>query len=160
MATALRVFLLCLQVCLLTHALDCAGKGADCADTQVTEVKVQDNPFSFLLRTRRQAQAQQGPHRAGSYSVKGSSNKLIQMAQPDRSRRHLQHNKKKPHRSRIGSFSLLDHNRETHPLQVVSVHKHFNGAAYPKMSALKSMKKRSRRSAPKRNKNTRNITCS
>ncbi|XP_056593584.1 uncharacterized protein si:dkey-12l12.1 [Triplophysa dalaica] len=149
MATALWVFLLCLQVCLLTHALDCAENGADCADTQVTEVK---------LMTRRQAQAQQGPPRAGSYSVKGSSNKLIQMSQPDRSRRHLQP-KKKPLRSRLGSFSLLDHNRETHPLQVVSIDKHFNGAAYPKIS-LKSMKKRSRRSAPKRNKNTRNITCS
>ncbi|KAA0704872.1 hypothetical protein E1301_Tti000813 [Triplophysa tibetana] len=159
MATALWVFLLCLQVCLLTHALDCAGNGADCADTQVTEVKVPDNPFSFLLRTRRQAQAQQGPPRAGSYSVKGSSNKLIQMSQPDRSRRHLQP-KKKLHRPLLGSYSLLDHDRETHPLQVVSINKHFNGAAYPNLSSLKSMKKRSRRSSPKRIKNNRNITCS
>lgn len=102
--------------------------------------------FFHKLMTRRQAQAQQGPPRAGSYSVKGSSNKLIQMSQvrthsstgftenhngfktqwyylklfcyqPDRSRRHLQP-KKKPLRSRLGSFSLLDHNRETRPLQV------------------------------------------
>lgn len=40
MATMVWVCLLCLQGCLLTHALDCMGRSVDCASTQVTEVKV------------------------------------------------------------------------------------------------------------------------
>lgn len=40
MAMALWVFLLSLQGCLLTHALDCTGRNVDCVSTQVTEVKV------------------------------------------------------------------------------------------------------------------------
>ncbi|KAK2869901.1 hypothetical protein QQF64_022172 [Cirrhinus molitorella] len=150
----LWVYLLCLQGCLLTHALDCTGRSVDCANTEVTEVKVKDEPLSFLVRARRQAQLTQRP---GSYSARGSPNTLIQT---DRSRRHLNTSKKKPHRSRIGSYSLLSHNHATSPLQVVSVHRHIEGASHPKVAALKSVKKRSRRSAPKRKKNTRNSICS
>ncbi|CAM4721566.1 unnamed protein product [Leuciscus chuanchicus] len=154
MATMLWVCLLCLQGCLLTHALDCTGRSVDCAGTQVTEVKVEEEPFSSLVRVRRQAQLTQQP---GSYSVKGSPNTLIQT---DRSRRHLNASKKKPNRSRIGSYSLLSHNHATNPLQVVSVHRQFEDVPHPKVGALKSVKKRSRRSAPKRKKNVRNNTCS
>ncbi|XP_059380083.1 uncharacterized protein si:dkey-12l12.1 [Carassius carassius] len=150
----LWVFLLCLQGCLLTHALNCMGRSVDCVNTQVTEVKVKDEPLSSLMRARRQAQLTQQP---GTYSVKGSPNTLIQT---DRSIRHLTASKKKPHRSRIGSYSLLSHNHATNPLQVVSVHRHFEGVSHPKVAALKSVKKRSRRSAPKRKKNSRNNTCS
>ncbi|XP_077100486.1 uncharacterized protein LOC143751718 isoform X2 [Siphateles boraxobius] len=145
MATMLWVYLLCLQGCLLTHALDCTGRSVDCAGTQLTEVKV---------RMRRQAQLTQRP---GSYSVKGSPNTLIQT---DRSRRHLNASKKKPNRSRIGSYSLLSHNHATNPLQVVSVHRQFEDVPHPKVGALKSVKKRSRRSPPKRKRNVRNNTCS
>ncbi|XP_052452689.1 uncharacterized protein si:dkey-12l12.1 [Carassius gibelio] len=144
----LWVFLLCLQGCLLTHALDCMGRSVDCVNTQVTEVKVKDEPFSSLMRARRQAQLTQQP---GTYSVKGSPNTLIQT---DRSRR------KKPQRSRIGSYSLLSHNHATKQLQVVSVHRHYEGVSHPKVAGLKTVKKRSRRSAPKRKKNSRNNTCS
>ncbi|XP_058620874.1 uncharacterized protein si:dkey-12l12.1 isoform X2 [Onychostoma macrolepis] len=145
MAIMQWVFLLSLQGCLLTHALDCTGRNVDCVSTQVTEVK---------MRARRQAQLTQRP---GSYSVKGSPNALLQN---DRSRRHLNASKKKPNRSRIGSLSLLSHNHATSPLQVESVHRHFEGVSHPKVAALKSVKKRSRRSAPKRKKNARNNTCS
>ncbi|XP_050954041.1 uncharacterized protein si:dkey-12l12.1 [Labeo rohita] len=153
MAMVLWVYLLCLQGCLLTQALDCTGRSVDCADTQVTEVKVKDEPLSSLVRSRRQAQLTPQP---GSYSVKGSPNTLIQT---DRSRRHLNASKKKPHRSRIGSYSLLSHNHATNPLQVVSVDRHSEGASHP-IPPLKPVKKRSRRSAPKRKKNSRNSTCS
>ncbi|XP_051970567.1 uncharacterized protein si:dkey-12l12.1 isoform X2 [Xyrauchen texanus] len=153
MAMVLWVCLLCLQGCLLTHALDCEK----CAGTQVREVKVEDEPLSSLQRDRREAQPQHAAQLPGSYSVKGSPNTLIQA---DRSRRHLNTNKKKAHRFRIGSFSLLSHNHATNPLQVVSVNRHSEGAANPKMAALKSVKKRSKRSASKRNKHARTKTCS
>ncbi|KAF4095999.1 uncharacterized protein si:dkey-12l12.1 isoform X1 [Onychostoma macrolepis] len=154
MAIMQWVFLLSLQGCLLTHALDCTGRNVDCVSTQVTEVKLKDEPLSSQMRARRQAQLTQRP---GSYSVKGSPNALLQN---DRSRRHLNASKKKPNRSRIGSLSLLSHNHATSPLQVESVHRHFEGVSHPKVAALKSVKKRSRRSAPKRKKNARNNTCS
>ncbi|XP_065150928.1 uncharacterized protein [Paramisgurnus dabryanus] len=157
MATVLWVFLLCLHGCLLTHALDCAGRGADCAGTQVTEAKVKDNPFSFLLRTRRQAQ--HGVQRPGSYSVKGSPNTLIQMTQADKPKKHWHNSKRKTNKSRIGSYSLLEYNPAINPIQATSVHKPFKDVDDPKLAALKSIKRRTRRSAPKRNK-TRNTTCS
>ncbi|XP_068075175.1 uncharacterized protein si:dkey-12l12.1 isoform X2 [Danio rerio] len=144
MATVLWICLLFLQGCLLINSLDCTGKSLECAGTQVTEAKV---------RERRQAQHTQQP---GSYSVKGSPNTLIQI---DRSRRHLNASKKKP-RPRIGSYSLLSHNSETNPLQVVRLSKHNEDLSHRNMSGLKSSKKRSRRSAPKRKKNVRNKTCS
>ncbi|KTF94725.1 hypothetical protein cypCar_00029719 [Cyprinus carpio] len=150
----LWVFLLFLQGCLLTHALDCRGRSVDCVSTQATEVKVKDESLSSLMSAQRQAQLTQQP---GSYSVKGSPNTLIQT---DRSRRHLTASKKKPHRSRIGSYSLLSHNHATNQLQVVSAHRHFEDVSHPKLTALKSVKNRSRRSAPKRKKNARNNTCS
>ncbi|XP_056306393.1 uncharacterized protein si:dkey-12l12.1 isoform X2 [Danio aesculapii] len=144
MATVLWICLLFLQGCLLINSLDCTGKRLECAGTQVTEAKV---------RARRQAQHTQQP---GSYSVKGSPNTLIQT---DRSRRHLNASKKKP-RPRIGSYSLLSHNTETNPLQVVRLSKHTEVLSHRNVSGLKSSKKRSRRSAPKRKKNVRNKTCS
>ncbi|XP_056306392.1 uncharacterized protein si:dkey-12l12.1 isoform X1 [Danio aesculapii] len=153
MATVLWICLLFLQGCLLINSLDCTGKRLECAGTQVTEAKDKDEPFLSLVRARRQAQHTQQP---GSYSVKGSPNTLIQT---DRSRRHLNASKKKP-RPRIGSYSLLSHNTETNPLQVVRLSKHTEVLSHRNVSGLKSSKKRSRRSAPKRKKNVRNKTCS
>lgn len=147
MATVLWVCLLFLQGFLLINSLDFTGKSLECAGTQVTEAKVKDEPFSSLVRVRR--------HPTGSYSVKGSPNALIQT---DRSRKHLNASKKKPPRPRIGSYSLLSHNSVTNPLQVVRLNKHTEDLSHRNVSVLKSSKKRSRRSAPK--KNVRNKTCS
>ncbi|XP_066500412.1 uncharacterized protein si:dkey-12l12.1 [Hoplias malabaricus] len=154
MATALWVCLLCLQGYLLTHALDCADGGRDCAHGEVSKVKIRVQRQTDPERERGSHHGQ--AHLPGTFSAKGFPNTLIQT---DRSRRHLNSNKKKqgPRKSRVGTYSLLRHNPGV-PLQVVRARRH-TGAAVPHMPPLKTVKLRSRRNAAKK-KSTKTVVCS
>ncbi|XP_060756877.1 uncharacterized protein si:dkey-12l12.1 isoform X2 [Neoarius graeffei] len=125
MNTVLWVFLLCMQGYLLTHALDCADGGTDCDSGQVERAKSRflKHPNSNHERGARQSQA----NLPGAFTAKGFPNTLIQA---DRSRRHLNSNKKRPvpPRSRVGSYSLLSHNPMS-PLPVVRARRHAGAAA-------------------------------
>ncbi|XP_072534766.1 uncharacterized protein [Salminus brasiliensis] len=153
MSSALWVCLLCLHGYLLTHALECADGGRDCAAGEVSEVK---------LRVQRDTDSdrERGGHAnlPGTFSARGFPNTLIQA---DRSRRHLNSNKKKhaPRKSRVGTYSLLRHN-PANPLQVVRARRHTEAAAVPDMPPLKTVKQRPRRSAAKKKKNTKAVVCS
>ncbi|XP_062841822.1 uncharacterized protein si:dkey-12l12.1 [Trichomycterus rosablanca] len=156
MRTALWVWVLCVQGYLLTQALDCADGGADCANAQVSRVKV---------RMARQIGPEHGrgghhnqAHLPGAFTAKGFPNTLIQA---DRSRRNLNSTKRRPAplRSRVGSHSLLSNNLAT-PLQVVRARGHGGPAADSAMSSLKLMKPRYRRSATRKKKNTKAAVCS
>lgn len=156
MGSALWVCLLCLHGYLLTHALECADGGRDCAGGEVSEVKLR-------IRRHTDPQRERGGHLGkanlpGSFSAKGFPNALIQA---DRSRRHLNINRKKhvPRKSRVGTFSLLKHN-PSNPLQVVRARRHAGAAAIPDLPPLKTVKQRPRRSAAKKKKNTKAAVCS
>ncbi|KAI4877838.1 hypothetical protein NFI96_021887 [Prochilodus magdalenae] len=116
MSPALWVCLLCLQGYLLTHALDCADGGRDCAGREVSEV----SEVKVRVRRHPDSDRERGGHLdqaslPGTFSAKGFPNTLIQA---DRSRRHLNSNKKKhvTRKSRVGTYSLLKHNL-SNPLQ-------------------------------------------
>ncbi|KAK7879400.1 hypothetical protein WMY93_030736 [Mugilogobius chulae] len=128
MALTLWLCALCLQASLLAQAVHCPGaeQGAPCqpADTQ-SEARM-GQPLTnglALFRAKRQLERRGPTHLSqsslpGAVTVKGFPNTLIQA---DRSRRHLVQaaNKKKSKRkSRVGSYSLLTHDKST-PLQVV-----------------------------------------
>ncbi|XP_072307447.1 uncharacterized protein [Eucyclogobius newberryi] len=131
MALTLWLCALCLQASLLAQALHCPGaeQGAPCqpADTQ-SEAHVQQmgQPLTnglALFRAKRQLERRGPTHLSqsslpGAVSVKGFPNTLIQA---DRSRRHLAlaaNKKKSKRKSRVGSYSLLTHDKST-PLQVI-----------------------------------------
>ncbi|KAF7691818.1 hypothetical protein HF521_010785 [Silurus meridionalis] len=110
---------------LLTHALDCADGDMDCDSGQVARVKLR-----FLRHAN--SDHERGSHQRhsnlpGAFTAKGNPNTLIQA---DRSRRHLNSNKKRPlpPRSRVGSYSLLSHNPMS-PLPVVRARRHAGAAA-------------------------------
>ncbi|KAB5533089.1 hypothetical protein PHYPO_G00127720, partial [Pangasianodon hypophthalmus] len=157
MNTLLWVFLLCMQGYLLTYALDCADGGMDCDSGQVERVK------SRVLR-HTNPDHERGAHQSqanlpGAFTAKGSPNTLIQA---DRSRRHLNSNKKRPlpPRSRVGSYSLLSHNPMS-PLPVVRARRHAgDAAADPAIPSTMTVKQRPRRSATRKKKNTKAAVCS
>ncbi|KAK5850214.1 hypothetical protein PBY51_014481 [Eleginops maclovinus] len=141
---------LCLQASLLSHALDCsAAQGELCVSAQTADAQYEDqkqqralplpeglgdvqelmprsvvvvltvSPLQVLFRRKRQLERRGPTHMShnslpGAVTAKGFPNSLIQA---DRSRRHL---KKKPRKSRAGTYSLLS-NDKTAPLQVIRV---------------------------------------
>ncbi|XP_063768945.1 uncharacterized protein si:dkey-12l12.1 [Eleginops maclovinus] len=120
---------LCLQASLLSHALDCsAAQGELCVSAQTADAQYEDQkqqralplPEGLVLFRRKRQLERRGPthmsHNSlpGAVTAKGFPNSLIQA---DRSRRHL---KKKPRKSRAGTYSLLS-NDKTAPLQVIRV---------------------------------------
>ncbi|KAI3355203.1 hypothetical protein L3Q82_018063 [Scortum barcoo] len=126
---------LCLQASLLSHALDCSGatQGELCVSEQTADGQYDDQkqqralPLTkglVLFRHKRQLEHRGPTHlshssQPGAVSVKGFPNTLIQA---DRSMRHLvqaANKKKKPRKSRVGSFSLLSHDKTSSPPQVI-----------------------------------------
>ncbi|TRY53639.1 hypothetical protein DNTS_013787, partial [Danionella cerebrum] len=140
----------CCVTALVTCAMDCKDASFDCAGEVSKEVKVEDEGYTSPMRERRRVQLNQRP---GSYSPKGSPNMRVQI---DRLSRHL-NKKKKQHRPRIGSYTLLSHDLTSNPFQVVSIGRHIEEESRPNALALK---KRPRRSAPKRKRTARIQTCS
>ncbi|XP_058231960.1 uncharacterized protein si:dkey-12l12.1 isoform X1 [Hemibagrus wyckioides] len=120
MNTVSFFFLLYIQGYLLTHALDCADGGMDCDSGQVERIKTRYTNADH----ERGAQRSQA-NLPGAFKAKGFPNTLIQA---DRSRRHLNSNKKKPLplKSRVGSYSLLSHN----PMSPLPVRIHANDLSY------------------------------
>ncbi|KAM9839600.1 uncharacterized protein ACBR49_016605 [Aulostomus maculatus] len=125
---------LCLQACLLSHALECSGatQGGMCVSRQSADEQSDHQkqlralPISeqlVFLRHKRQLERRGPSHLShsslpGAVSVKGFPNTLIQA---DRSRRHLIQaatKKKNKRKSRVGSFSLLSNDKTSTPLQV------------------------------------------
>ncbi|XP_058493585.1 uncharacterized protein si:dkey-12l12.1 [Solea solea] len=123
---------LCLQASLLSYALDCSGvtQGELCVSGQTADAQYGDQqqqralPFSeglVMFRRKRQLERRGPTHLShsilpGAVSVKGFPNTLFQA---DRSRRHLvQVKNPKKRTSRVGSFSLLNHDKKSNPLQV------------------------------------------
>ncbi|KAF5901806.1 uncharacterized protein DAT39_008492, partial [Clarias magur] len=110
---------------LLTHALDCADGDMDCNSSQVKRIKLRVLRHTNIDHERGAQQNQ--ANLPGAFTAKGSPNTLIQT---DRSRRHLNSNKKRPlpPRSRVGSYSLLSHNPMS-PLPVVRARRHAGAGA-------------------------------
>ncbi|XP_053344172.1 uncharacterized protein si:dkey-12l12.1 isoform X2 [Clarias gariepinus] len=152
MNTVLWVFLLCMQGFLLTHALECADGDMDCNSSQVKRLRVLRNTNIDHERGAQQNQA----NLPGAFTAKGSPKTLIQA---DRSRRHLNSNKKRPllPRSRVGSYSLLSHNPMS-PLPVVRARRHAGAGANSPMLSGMTVKHRPR--SVSRKKNTKAKVCS
>ncbi|XP_076868380.1 uncharacterized protein LOC143519145 [Brachyhypopomus gauderio] len=156
MSSVLWVCLLCVQGCLLTYALDCADTGSDCDPGALGSVKLR-------VRRHSEAERERGAHlnqvnRPGTFSAKGHPNTLIQT---DRSRRHLNSNKKKQpysRKSRFGTYSLLSHNLAT-SLQVVRARQFSADAGTRHIPPLQAVKQRDRRSVT-RKKSTKAAVCS
>ncbi|XP_035382305.1 uncharacterized protein si:dkey-12l12.1 [Electrophorus electricus] len=155
MSTVLWVCLLCLQGCLLTHALNCTNGGGNCVPGQLSSVKLRVRRHTEPERERAHLSQTNQP---GVFSAKGFPNTLIQA---DRSRRHLNSNKKKqaPRKSRFGTYSLLSHNPAT-PLQVVQPRMHSRDAGTAHVSPLQAVKQRNRRSVTRKKKGTEAVICS
>ncbi|KAK2815034.1 hypothetical protein Q7C36_023300 [Tachysurus vachellii] len=135
MNKVLCFFLLCMQGYLLTHALDCADGGMDCDSGQIERKKTR------YINT----DDERGAHRTqanlpGAFKTKGFPNTLIQA---DRSRRHLNSNKKRqlPPRSRVGSHSLLSHNPMS-PLPVMRARRHARTADTVMLSRMQVPRRR------------------
>ncbi|XP_033988445.1 uncharacterized protein si:dkey-12l12.1 [Trematomus bernacchii] len=123
------IWLLCLQASLLSHALECsAAQGELSVSKHTADAQYEDQtqqsalplPEGLVLFRRRRQLERRGPthmshnSRPGAFTAKGFPNTLIQA---DRSRRHL---KKKPRKSRAGTYSLLSNDKRV-PLQVIRV---------------------------------------
>ncbi|XP_040926584.1 uncharacterized protein si:dkey-12l12.1 [Betta splendens] len=133
MGFAVWLCALCLHASLLPHALGCSGvtQGEPCvsgatADGQYDDQKQQMAPplteGRVLFRRRRQLDRRGPAHPGhanvpGAVSVKGFPNALIQA---DRSRRQAANRKRNVIRNipRVGSYSLLNHDKKSNPLQV------------------------------------------
>ncbi|CAL1596844.1 unnamed protein product [Knipowitschia caucasica] len=128
MALTLWLCALCLQASVLAEAVQCPGaEGVFQPKHTQFENHMQQMDQALtngltLLRAKRQLERRGPTHLSqsslpGAVSVKGFPNSLIQA---DRSRRHLVQtaNKKSKRRSRVGSYSLLTHDKST-PLQVI-----------------------------------------